>query len=508
MAEGVVDNDIVGTFASPVLPKGRGLGFSGYTGGSDVTRKFDRGVGHSRSMADSGRGTGLSQSPGCAPVGQFMGEGPHTSTPSSDADAMNRLTDMVGQLGVQIGESIVAKLMSSGVVNMSGDPQNTSHSQNTHREATRQEAPHVTVQVRSDREPQTFRGDGSDKCSVQEWIDMTKSHLRKQVILMPEQAEEILSRLRGKARDVVRIGLRSDPSLDANRDPGLIYNILLQYFSDASSCLPLSDFYATLPKLRENPVDYWIRLNKAADLAIEGLDRQGKQAGNMSDEVALMFVKHCPDPELSYTLKCKPIHEWTSRDVQVRIDDYQRELRASSRVSGAVQLKSHTTTILHEQSSSSPASLSVPEQRHAQSPISLSLQTQHQECHTPYSSPVSVPVQGGVCHVPHPTSTAVVAQNLQQSEERLLSRMVDMFQGMMEKMQQRNVATPMRGGRFPRAPGGGRPRERACRVCDDSSHSTISHCMNERLCFVCLAPGHTKRDCQANKSSQPQFGGN
>lgn len=313
MAERAVDNKMVDTFASPFLPKGRGVWLSSKTDSNNVARRLDSsGVGHSQSIADSGRGTALGQSPGYTPVGQFMGGDPHTSTPSSDADAIHHLTDIVGQLGAQIGESIVAKLMSAGVVNMGGDPQNASASQNAHSEATRHEVPHVTVHVKPDREPQAFRGDSSDKYTVQEWIDMTKTHLRKQVIPMHEQAEEILSRLRGKARDVVRIGLRSDPAQDVKQNPELIYNIILHYFSDASSCLPLADFYATLPKLKENPVDYWIRLNKAADLAVEGLCRQGKQTGNMSDEVALMFVKHCPDPELSYTLKCKPIHEWTS----------------------------------------------------------------------------------------------------------------------------------------------------------------------------------------------------
>lgn len=57
--------------------------------------------------------------------------------------------------------------------------------------------------------------------------------------------------------------------------------------------------------------------------------------------MALMFAKHCPDQGLAYTLECKPIHVWTSHDVQLRIDDYQRELRASGGVTGAAQLKSH-----------------------------------------------------------------------------------------------------------------------------------------------------------------------
>lgn len=96
-------------------------------------------------------------------------------------------------------------------------------------------------------------------------------------------------------------------------------------------------------------MDYWIRLNKAAELAFEGLHRQGKTTETLNDEVVLVFVRHCPDPELSYTLKCKPIHKRTTREVQLRINDYQRELRAGGKAVNAVQLKSHTATISSEQ---------------------------------------------------------------------------------------------------------------------------------------------------------------
>ena len=147
------------------------------------------------------------------------------------------------------------------------------------------------------------------------------------------------------------------------------------FLSTTSVSLPLPDFYATLHKHRENPVDYWIRLNKAADLALEGLRRQGKQTENMNDEVALMFLKHCPDPELSCTLKCKPIHEWTSCDVQLRNDDYQRELRVGGRTTGAAQLKSHITTVTSEQPSPPSSSLAVSEQCHNPSPSPSSLHT-------------------------------------------------------------------------------------------------------------------------------------
>lgn len=86
-------------FASPKLPKGRGVWLS------DIV---DSGaVGHSKIIPDGCADKGLSQSPGYTPVR----ERPQTSTPGSDVNTIHHLTDMVEQLGVQIGESIVAKLM-------------------------------------------------------------------------------------------------------------------------------------------------------------------------------------------------------------------------------------------------------------------------------------------------------------------------------------------------------------------------------------------------------------
>ncbi|KAL7862550.1 hypothetical protein SRHO_G00139910 [Serrasalmus rhombeus] len=159
-----------------------------------------------------------------------------------------------------------------------------------------------------------------------------------------------MCRLMGRARDVVRIGLRSDPTLVARENPDVIYNILLQYFSKTSSCLPLADFYSTLPRQKENPVDYWIRVNKAADLAVEGLHRQGRGMENMTEEITRMFIKHCPDPELAYMFKCKPIHEWNAKQIQERIDEYQREKRPITCVSNAAHL-CHKATVTHVEDS-------------------------------------------------------------------------------------------------------------------------------------------------------------
>lgn len=252
-------------------------------------------------------------------------------------ESLSQLSDIISQIGSPIGDSIAARLAGNGSVERSAQGQSSdptyssAHSHNSahsHEQATRTGTsgiPHIIVNVRPDREPTIFRGDHSDKYTVTEWIELMKAYIRKQGFDASVQAEEIQSKLMGRARDVVSIGLGSDPSLDCIQHPEVIYNILLSYFSNTSSCLPLADFYSTQPKPKENPVDYWIRVNKAADLADEGLRRQGRRMENMGEEVACMFVKHCPDTELAYAFKSKPIHEWTAKQIQERIDEFQRE---------------------------------------------------------------------------------------------------------------------------------------------------------------------------------------
>lgn len=59
------------------------------------------------------------------------------------------------------------------------------------------------------KEPPAFRGDGTDKFSVHEWEDLMDTYLWKRGIPVLEHYNEILSRLMGKAKDIVRITLRS-----------------------------------------------------------------------------------------------------------------------------------------------------------------------------------------------------------------------------------------------------------------------------------------------------------
>lgn len=457
--------------ATPVAPKTGGL----WRRGGGI-------VGRPGVMSVSGD-IGLGMSQGFANIDGFTGDGVQTSTPNTDANAIHQLSDMIGQLGAQIGESIVAKLMSAGVVNISGDMPTQTPTRTSPCDVTKCDSSHVTVHVAHDKDLEKFKGDGTDKVSVQDWIDMTKIYLKKRGILVHEQAEEIMGHLLGKARDVVKIALRGDPDLNAAEKPAVIYDILLRYFSDVSSCLPLADFYATLPKSKENPVDYWIRLNKAADRAQDGLRRQGDSNSSFTNEVALMFVKHCPDSDLASTFKWKPIHEWTTKDVQSRIDDYQREMRANQRTSSATQIKVHTAAV----ASAEPVPHAVSTQTPEQCPAVKSSLTLTDSCHT------SVPV---------------VAQNIQQSDERLLRRMVEMFQEVMDRVQVRNACPAVSNGP-PRARQR-RPRESSCRVCQDTNHSTISHCRTEKLCFECLAPGHVKSKCPlvTSESAPSQRQGN
>lgn len=63
--------------------------------------------------------------------------------------------------------------------------------------------------------------------------------------------------------------------------------------------MPLADFYSTLPRVGEHVFDYWIRLNKAMDVTEECLKRHGRKVEDSSHEVAIMFVRNCPDSDLA-----------------------------------------------------------------------------------------------------------------------------------------------------------------------------------------------------------------
>ena len=116
---------------------------------------------------------------------------------------------------------------------------------------------------------------------------MRKSNLRPE-----EQAEEILVLLRGKARDIARVGTRNNDK-DITRDLEAIYGFLRKHFDSAPcSPLPLADFYTTLPEKGEEAFDYWLRLHRAVDIAVEWLKEQGKTLDSPGTEVTSMFIRN------------------------------------------------------------------------------------------------------------------------------------------------------------------------------------------------------------------------
>lgn len=151
-------------------------------------------------------------------------------------------------------------------------------------------------------------------------------YLRKKNCPASDQVDEILSHLMGKAKKIVKVGLKSSSATDSAGRPDMIHDILCQYFSESpASGLPLADFYATQPREDDNLVDYWVRLNTAGEQADRHLKKQGRRLENMGAEISMMFIRNCSDPELSSVFKSKPMSRWTSTEVQEAIDEYQRE---------------------------------------------------------------------------------------------------------------------------------------------------------------------------------------
>lgn len=204
----------------------------------------------------------------------------------------------------------------------------------------------VKLVLQSDvKEPPVFRGDGSDKFSIHEWVEMMEMYFVKRNTPTDQRSRDILARLMGKAKDVVKVTLRHNPSLDHVQVPELIFDILKQHFSVLTySSMPMADFYNTKPLQHEGLMEYWIRLNNAIDVADECLRRQGRNVEDPGREVSMMFIKYCPDPILLNRLSIKAAEEWTTTEVQERIDSFQRELRACSQ--GSFHTSQSTTALL------------------------------------------------------------------------------------------------------------------------------------------------------------------
>lgn len=299
------------------------------------------------------------------------------------------------------------------------------------------------------KEPPVYRGDASDKLSVRKWEELMNTYLRKRGIPLAEQHQEILSRLMGKAKDVVRVTLRCNSALNPVENPRVIMDILKQHFSDVNySCMPLADFYGTVPLAGEDPVEYWVRLNKAVDLAEEALKRLGRRMEDPCQEAAMMFVKYCPDSTLSAVFRFKAPEKWTAQEIQEQLDRYQTELKEQM----STKTKRHTAT------------------RH----VTAHVQTSHEDDEVDDGSPIE-PVECSRVSTAHTT----------QSDDNCMRTLISL----LDRALSQNVQMQSR-----------QPQSKFCRVCRSHDHSTVAHCRRERLCFACLQPGHSKRECTSDRS--------
>lgn len=307
------------------------------------------------------------------------------------------------------------------------------------------------------REPPVFRGDVTDKFSVHEWEDLVDTYLRKRGLPVSEHHHEILSRLMGKAKDIVRITLRSNTSLRPSENPRVIFDILKQHFSEVRfSSMPLADFYGTVPVAGENPVEYWVRLNKAVDVAEEALNRLGRQMDNPCQEAAMMFVKYCPDPTLSAIFRLKAPDKWTASEVQEHLDRYHTEQKEQL----AVKFKRN---IVMRNATAHTQSLTENEIAASGFPV--------------------VPSDNLNAGTPSPP----------QNDDNCMKTLISLLDRALFQNSQAEI----------RCPRPSQPPMRPCKVCRSHEHSTLAHCRRQRLCLACFQPGHIKKNCT---ESQPSTG--
>lgn len=287
------------------------------------------------------------------------------------------------------------------------------------------------------------------------------SYMRKKGLSVTDQAEEVMGRLMGRAREVVKVGIRSNPSTDLSRGPSPVFDILKQHFSDAAfSSMPLADFYGTLPLSDEQPFDYWLRLNRAMDMAEDCLKRQNKRVDDPSRELTVMFIRHCPDPELSLIFKCKPLQQWTAADVHERLDEYRRERRYSN-----------LTTVTP--------------------PITMLKQGVSAAMHTTLPAVRPATESNPVCRP---------AQSSQGSAEPM-DRILAMLERVLEQRPQQASGSADR--QFNK---GQRNRMKSpvpCEVCGDAGHTTHFHCRANHLCFLCHVAGHARAECPKATALKP-----
>lgn len=383
---------------------------------------------------------------------------PSSTVLSDNGTPPSQLSDIIKQIGSEIGESIRASLLQSGVSSLSpacppNQPQQFPLPEQCG--STFIDASKLNLVVKSDVSPPPFfRGDGSDKYSVLEWEELMGVYLEKRGYTGSENVGEVMSRLMGRARDVTKVWMRNNPVVT---DVKAVFSVLKQHFGDTvCSGMPLADFYSIKPYANEGPIDFWIRLNKAAEAAKQYLVSEGRTLPNECSELAVMFVRNCPDKELAQVFKSKPLRDWTASEVQNQLDELLRERKACR-----TQLSQQVAAV--------------------------------------FDSP-----QEGVGPVNRPkvSSFSQCGREPDQAPSISEGETLEKVLTLLEKALVSNTQSVNRGPRkqFHK-------RQRECAVCGSTNHWTKAHCQMHQLCFKCFSPGHMSFDCsEAGQRQSPGCG--
>ena len=90
-----------------------------------------------------------------------------------------------------------------------------------------------------------------------------------------------------------------------------------------------------------------------------------------------------------------------------------------------------------------------------------------------------------------PVSDAPELKNNVSQDNATLETLI----GMLEKVLLQGQARASRNPNNNRAPRIEGLTDTPCSVCKDSSHTALTHCRENRLCFLCHSPGHSRRTC-------------
>ena len=107
------------------------------------------------------------------------------SSSSETENTLKHLGDLITELGKHIGDAVTARLMSDrdvGTPAFAPDAYNCSGRQS---QSTTVDMSQLNVVLKSEvKDPPMFRGDGTDKYTVSEWVDLMDTFLNKKKLLM------------------------------------------------------------------------------------------------------------------------------------------------------------------------------------------------------------------------------------------------------------------------------------------------------------------------------------